>query len=913
MGRFRTIWMTMALAVGSVGTASFVAVATATPSGAATCTDSWQGPTTGTTDWNASAANWSSGFPTSGGVTCISLAGTYTVILKADLNLGALQVGGGASGTQTVQIDGSAANVAVNLASPSIVSNGGALIMAPSFGYSLLSGAGGLTVNSGGSYAMSGASNIAYLRTNITNQSGGVVTVGAANTIQDQGTTTTNNGTFIVSGTGHLVVNAGGGFTNAGAIVLTGTMNVGGSTFTQTSGSISGNPVVMTGNGILADSAGTGSFDVTGSINVSGVVPSGQTVTVDGSVNNVILNVTSALTDSGTVVLSPAAGYALIEGSDVTVTNGGVLSTTGSGAPAYVRTNITNQPGGTVTIAAPDTHQDQATTTTNNGTFTVSSSGNFVANGGGSGAGVTNTGSMTVTGSLTVGNDTFTQTSGSISGHAVVLSGNSTLVDTSGAGAFSVTGSSTLTGNIPTGQTVTVDGSVTSVILGLSGATTVNGVLNLNPSAGYTWLNGPGALTVASGGVLTTGGSANIVYLRSNITNQAGGTVTISAPDTRQDLGTTTTNNGSLRVTDGGHLALSGGSTLVNTGVLGTTVNATGTTTSGVTGGAITAGGTFTVVTVGSPTIGTVFLPISGTTLTGAFTNLEFGAHGYSTSVNGTSVSITATGLPFSVVSKAFSATSHQPLNYLVATVTTVSGVPTYQATINWGDSTTSSGTVVAGKVKGTHSYSAPGPYVVTVTVHSSNGTTLSTSKSTTVKVDPVPTVTSVTPTPVVEGTNNKTLTVLGTGFTDNSVATFSATGFTVGATTYVSPTHLLVKVTIAKTATVGAGNVTITTPGGPGTCTGCLTVDAPPKVTKILPVPVHGATTGLTMTGSGFQAGLVVTSTVTGATFGAVTGQTANTFSIQITIPVTTAPGAYTITVVNPDGGKVVKALTVT
>jgi hypothetical protein len=418
---------------------------------------------------------------------------------------------------------------------------------------------------------------------------------------------------------------------------------------------------------------------------------------------------------------------------------------------------------------------------------------------------------------------------------------------------------------------------------------------------------------VASGGVLTTGGSANIVYLRSNITNQAGGTVTISAPDTRQDLGTTTTNNGSLRVTDGGHLALSGGSTLVNTGVLGTTVNATGTTTSGVTGGAITAGGTFTVVTVGSPTIGTVFLPISGTTLTGAFTNLEFGAHGYSTSVNGTSVSITATGLPFSVVSKAFSATSHQPLNYLVATVTTVSGVPTYQATINWGDSTTSSGTVVAGKVKGTHSYSAPGPYVVTVTVHSSNGTTLSTSKSTTVKVDPVPTVTSVTPTPVVEGTNNKTLTVLGTGFTDNSVATFSATGFTVGATTYVSPTHLLVKVTIAKTATVGAGNVTITTPGGPGTCTGCLTVDAPPKVTKILPVPVHGATTGLTMTGSGFQAGLVVTSTVTGATFGAVTGQTANTFSIQITIPVTTAPGAYTITVVNPDGGKVVKALTVT
>jgi hypothetical protein len=737
MGRFRTIGMTMAIAVGSVGTVSFVAVATAPPSAAAACTDSWQGPTTGVTDWNASASNWSTGFPTSGGVTCVGLAGTYTVTIRSSVNLGTLQVGGGASGKQTVQIDGSTTNVGVDLASPSTVGNRGALVLAPSAGFALLSGAGGVTVPSGGTFATSGPSSIAYIRTGITNQAGGTVTVGAASTIQDSATSTSNAGAFGVASGGGLSIHGGSTFTNSGAMTLTGTMQVATATFTQSGGSISGNPVDMVGNGTLVDSVGTGSFDVTGSTSLSGVIPVGQTVTVDGSVTDVLLNLTAD--------------------------------------------------------------------------------------------------------------------------------------------------------------------------------TTVSGVLNLNPSIGFAWLNGPGAVNVASGGVLASGGSGNIAFLRTNINNRVGGTVAIAAPDARMDQGTTMTNSGTFQVADGGHLSLSGGSTLTNTGILGTTVNATGPTTSGITGGAIAAGGTLKVVTVGSPTIGTVFSPIGGTTLTGSFSNLEYGAHGYATSVNGTSVSITATALPFSVVAKTFSATSQQPGSYSVATVTTISGKPTYQATINWGDSTSSSGSVVAGKVKGTHSYAAPGPYVVTVTVHASNGTTLSTSKSTTVKVDPIPTVTSVMPTPVVQGTNNKTLTVLGTGFTDNSVATFSATGFTVVSSTYVSPTHLAVKVNIAKTAILGAGNITITTPGGPGTCTACLTVDAAPKITKILPVPVHGATTGLTVTGSGFQAGLVVSSTVTGATFGAVTGQTATTFSIQITIPVTTAPGAYTITVVNPDGGKVVKALTVT
>ena len=67
-----------------------------------------------------------------------------------------------------------------------------------------------------------------------------------------------------------------------------------------------------------------------------------------------------------------------------------------------------------------------------------------------------------------------------------------------------------------------------------------------------------------------------------------------------------------------------------------------------------------------------------------------------------------------------------------------------------------------------------------------------------------------------------------------------------------------------------------------------------------------------LTVTGTGFQAGLGVASTVPGATFGPITAQTATTFNVQITIPGTTAAGTYKLTVTNPDGGKGTKTLTV-
>ena len=60
-------------------------------------------------------------------------------------------------------------------------------------------------------------------------------------------------------------------------------------------------------------------------------------------------------------------------------------TTTGASNPAgMLRIPITNQSGGTVTLGAPTTNQDESTVTTNHGTFTVASSGSWTLTNGSS-------------------------------------------------------------------------------------------------------------------------------------------------------------------------------------------------------------------------------------------------------------------------------------------------------------------------------------------------------------------------------------------------------------------------------------------------------------------------------------------------------------------------------------------------
>ncbi len=342
-------------------------------------------------------------------------------------------------------------------------------------------------------------------------------------------------------------------------------MNEGGGTFTQSGGTESGNPVVIDGGATLADSAGSGGFDVTGSSTLSGTIPSGQTVTVDGSSANVDVSLPSAVTDDGTLALKPSTGYAEITGTGgVTVTSGGVLSTSDANGSqgAFFETPVTNDTGGTVTVGAPSTKQDEGTLTSNSGTFTVSSGGNLALTGGSSFTDLA--GTLTLSGTMNEGGGTFTQSGGTESGNPVVIDGGATWPR--GPGGFDVTGSSTLSGTIPSGQTVTVDGSSANVQLALPSAVTDDGTLALKPSTGYADITGTGGVSVASGGVLSTSdvNGSQGAFFETPVTNETGGSVTVGAPSTKQDEGTLTSNSGTFIVASGGNLALTGGSTFTD-------------------------------------------------------------------------------------------------------------------------------------------------------------------------------------------------------------------------------------------------------------------------------------------------------------------------------------------------------------
>ena len=128
---------------------------------------------------------------------------------------------------------------------------------------------------------------------------------------------------------------------------MTGTFNENSGTFTESGGAESGNPVGLTG-GTLADSAGTGAFLATGTITLSGVIPSGQTVTDDGAGGSISLNMTSAVTVDGTLTLeSGASGDSTLSGSggSLTVASGGNLTTEGPSDAVQIQVPVTNDVG----------------------------------------------------------------------------------------------------------------------------------------------------------------------------------------------------------------------------------------------------------------------------------------------------------------------------------------------------------------------------------------------------------------------------------------------------------------------------------------------------------------------------------------------------------------------------------------
>ena len=267
---------------------------------------------------------------------------------------------------------------------------------------------------------------------------------------------------------------------------------------------------------------------------------------------------------------TPASGgYAgLLGGKGITLINDGLFETLNDGTnTSYIETNLVNDSDGQVTLGSANTHQDDGTTTTNNGALTVAAAGSLQLSAQSS---LTNNGTITDTGSLTLNNSTFTQSGGSVGGTAVALSNSSSLVDSAGAGSFTLTDNESLSGTVPSGQTVTAiapSGHNASLSLASPGVTN-DGTLALDSQAsgGYALMSG--SMLTNHGTFETLGGTTNDDYIQAPVTNSSGATISIQAPNSLQNDGTNTTNNGALTVAAAGSLQLSAQSSLTNNGTI---------------------------------------------------------------------------------------------------------------------------------------------------------------------------------------------------------------------------------------------------------------------------------------------------------------------------------------------------------
>jgi hypothetical protein len=255
--------------------------------------------------------------------------------------------------------------------------------------------------------------------------------------------------------------------------------------------------------------------------------------------------------------------------------------------------NVTNEPGASIQVNSGSFQEDRQGeggypwAATNEGTYTVAPGASVEMSPSFSGnADFTNDGSVVNDGSITMdgSNTTWTQSGGSVAGNAVVLRDGTTLADSAGAAQFMLdNGTDAVTGTIPAGQTVTVQGSPIdyggetyfSSALSLANATLVNdGTLILNaPGSGES---GGGSIYVQGGSIQNNGtllsqvepNASRRVFLEAGLTNSGSGTVELQSGQLSQGSGTPTTNEGLLTIAPDAEYFLNEGSTFTNSGTL---------------------------------------------------------------------------------------------------------------------------------------------------------------------------------------------------------------------------------------------------------------------------------------------------------------------------------------------------------
>ncbi|HEY1478888.1 MAG TPA: hypothetical protein VGF46_02615 [Gaiellales bacterium] len=388
-------------------TLSLLALLAAQVANAAAACDSWTNAAGGS--W-ATPGNWSAGLPTTTSDVCITLAGTYSVTLTPFAGQGGAAVAsltlGASTGTQTLVVSGqsfvdtgNSTDHQTSLTMPGAATIGahGVLLLDATGGGGTNSGVmGGSTLLSAGSLANSGLLSTQVEDvgqhdeldvSTIANQAGGSISVASGTLTFSESNpfswTATNAGSVAVAAAGslNLATSFAGGaaFTNDGTVANAGSITMGTSsgsaTWTQSGGSLSGNPVVLARGTTLADSAGTGAFVLELSPGLTGTIPAGQTVTVEGQVNassgTTVSLENATLVNDGTLVLDAAGTTEPVYVVSGAIQNNGsiVAQDVDPTWPIHLEAALANAHSGTFTLATGSLIQEAATT--NDGIVTL--------------------------------------------------------------------------------------------------------------------------------------------------------------------------------------------------------------------------------------------------------------------------------------------------------------------------------------------------------------------------------------------------------------------------------------------------------------------------------------------------------------------------------------------------------------
>ena len=438
------------------------------------------------------------------------------------------------------------------------------------------------------------------------------------------------SGTLTVSSGCDVPTVTSSGITIEGAGTI-GTLNLNGGTTAVTAGTVSS----VTGTGdVTVSGAGTvGTFSSAGTLTINNTPAANSAITIGSANSTVVMGGYKYTTASPNGVIS-------IEASGL-ATSGNVKIDDADTNPANNET-VTISNSGTLDINTPlgsgssVTNTGAVTTDFGGYTFTLESGATFEITGGNS---------VSVSGSVTVTDDTSTDdTSISINCASGNLTVNTTLagtsyVDLASGSALSVASGKTVPAVNSNGGAISGDGTITTLDL-TSGTTTVSGgTVGSTTGSGAVSVTGGSITSATSTGVVSVnGGTIGTVRNSTDITLGSGSITLVEL----KSGGATTTINGAGKITEVksignsiisgagniGMLTLTDGTT---TTVSGTTIDETSTGTGNltVTGGKVTnsytsgaisvSGGTVTniensqEITLNTPgTIGTVTL-VSGT------------------------------------------------------------------------------------------------------------------------------------------------------------------------------------------------------------------------------------------------------------------------------------------------------------